>query len=63
MVKQYRVKGSGETFLEVQGETKDGFKVVITDTRHGWTEQKQEVMSRALFESCLRTDYLKPIRA
>ena len=58
--REYRIKGTGEQYLRVTKETKNGFSVVITRVESGWKEEKKEFMPRTLFETCLRTDYLIP---
>jgi hypothetical protein len=59
---EYRIKGSSEQYLKITAETKGGYSVVITKIESGYMEEKEEFMSSSLFESCLRTDYLIPVK-
>jgi hypothetical protein len=61
MNKAYTIKGTPgrKEILEILRESKDGYQVKITRDRSGWMEERKEFMPKALFESCLRTEYLK----
>ena len=62
-MKAYKIKGSKDRteILEVLREKPEGYQVRITRDRSGWLEEKQEFMSRELFETCLRTCYLTEV--
>ncbi len=61
-MKSYSIKGAGsKDVLEILRENKEGYQVKITRDRSGWLEEKNEFMPRELFDTCLRTEYLKPI--
>lgn len=61
---QYRIKGSGDvsSYVEVLEEKSSGFDVMITREYENCLKQTSEFMSRDLFESCLRTGYLIPLK-
>jgi len=62
-MKSYSIKGTAgrKEILEILKENKDGYQVKIIRDRSGWMEEKREFMPKELFETCLRTEYLKPI--
>ena len=62
-MKSYSIKGTSgrKDILEVLRENKDGYQVKIIRDRSGWMEEKKEFMPRELFDTCIRTEYLKPI--
>lgn len=62
-MKSYSIKGTAgrKEILEILRESKDGFQVKIIRDRSGWMEEKKEFMPRELFDTCIRTEYLKPI--
>ncbi len=61
-MRSYSIKGTGKRdVLEVLRENKDGYQVKIIRDRSGWMEEKKEFMPRELFDTCLRTEYLKPL--
>ncbi|MBF9018072.1 MULTISPECIES: hypothetical protein [unclassified Oceanispirochaeta] len=62
-MKSYSIKGTPgrKDILEVLRENKDGYQVKIIRDRSGWMEEKKEFMPRELFDTCIRTEYLKPI--
>lgn len=64
-MKSYTIKGTPgrKEILEVLRENKDGYQVKIIRDRSGWMEEKKEFMPRELFDTCIRTEYLKPITA
>lgn len=64
-MKSYSIKGTAgrKDILEVLRESKEGYQVKITRDRSGWMEEKKEFMPRELFDTCIRTEYLKPINA
>ena len=62
-MKAYSIKGNTEQreILEILRESKEGYQVKIIRDRSGWMEERKEFMPRELFETCLRTNFLKPL--
>ena len=60
---QYKVKGEGsvDTYLEVTRERDDGFEVQITCVCDNYSKTVREFIDRPLFESCVRTGFLRNI--
>lgn len=60
-MKLYEIKGTPgrKEILEILRESKDGYQVKITRDRSGWMEEKKEFMPKDLFDTCIRTNYLK----
>lgn len=61
-MQRYKVKGNDtmRTFVEVLEQSSRGYRVrVIRETRYE-TKESIELMSRELFETCLRTSYFIP---
>ena len=59
-MRKYQVKGS-QNFPEVLTiihESANSFKVMLEKSNGYGLEVREEVMSKQLFESCLRTSYL-----
>ncbi|MFI3258098.1 MAG: hypothetical protein R3Y36_07360 [Spirochaetales bacterium] len=48
-------------FLTVERETEDGFVVRIVRDLDGYEKVTTDFIERKLFESCLRTGYLKKV--
>ena len=57
-MRQYRVKGDETAYLTVLGETDDELQVEIVKEKDGHTQRHTETITRALFETCLNTNYL-----
>ncbi len=59
-MKQFRVKGvSGvETYLRLIGENSDGYVILITSVNEAGIRETEEIISRHLFDACVRTGYL-----
>jgi hypothetical protein len=62
-MKRYQVKsGPGvSVVLEVIAPEDDGFRVRITRRHDTWEEVEESSMTAELFETCLRTGYMKQI--
>ena len=60
---QYRVKSSEgvQSFLEVTREKSDGYDVRITCIYEDYKKEMNEFINKQLFETCLRTGYLRPV--
>ena len=60
-MKLYRVKGSPlvQEYVKIVSENQMGFDVVIIKIADAITKEYNDFISRALFESCLRTNYLE----
>jgi DNA-directed RNA polymerase subunit L len=58
---QYKIKSPANqaSYLEILTEDSGGINVLITREYENCLTQKEEFMSRDLFESCLRTGYLQ----
>lgn len=59
-MKLYRVKGSPsvQEYVKIVAENAMGFEVVITRSTATSTKEYKDFISKALFDSCLRTGYL-----
>jgi len=62
---QYRIKGNGTapSYMEIIQEQAAGFDVLITREYENCLKQTSEFMTRALFDTCLRTGYLTAVEA
>ncbi len=62
-MKQYRIKGSGITqeYLTLLRERKNGFDVLITRIIEDYVEENREYLSKELFDTCLRTQYIEEV--
>lgn len=60
-MKLYEVKGAypQKEYLKVLKETPQGFDVVLIKIKEDYTSEKKEFLSKELFETCLRTNYLR----
>lgn len=62
---QYRIQGNGsvESSIEVLEHTSEGYRIKMI--RQGQYERNEsiEMMSRELFETCLRTGYFTPVES
>ncbi len=59
----YTLKSIGKTtdFMTIVRETDDGYVVRIVRDKDGFSDVTTDFISKALFESCLRTGYLTKI--
>lgn len=53
--------GKNSDYMTIVRETEDGYVVRIVRDRDGYNDVTTDYMSKALFESCLRTGYLTQI--
>ena len=62
-MRKFRVKGSESypEILTIVHEAEDKFKVLLEKNNGYGLETREEIMSKQLFESCLRTNYLTEI--
>lgn len=62
-MKRFRVKGSENypEILTIINEAEDKLNVLLEKNNGFGIEKREEVMSKQLFESCLRTDYLTEV--
>ena len=62
-MKAYTIKGTPDRkeILEILRESKEGYQVKITRDRSGWLEERKEFMPKELFDTCIRTEYLKEV--
>ena len=62
-MERYALKSLGNSadYIMILRETDDGFIVRIVRDRDGYEDVATEFMSRQLFDSCVRTGYLKKI--
>lgn len=63
-MKKFRVKGSEKfpEILTITGEVEDKISVLLEKSNGYGIERRNEVMSKKLFESCLRTNYLTEVQ-
>ncbi len=59
-MRKFKVKGSENypEILTIIHEAEDKFKVLLEKNNGYGFDKREEVMSKQLFESCLRTNYL-----
>lgn len=59
-MKRFRVKGSKNypEILTILYEAEDKFNVLLEKNNGYGIERREEIISKQLFESCLRTNYL-----
>lgn len=62
-MRKFRVKGteSYPEILTIIHEAEDKFRVLLEKNNGYGMEKREEVLSKQLFESCLRTKYLTEI--
>lgn len=62
-MRKFRVKGTDSypEILTIIHEAEDKFRVLLEKNNGYGMEQREEVLSKKLFESCLRTNYLTAI--
>lgn len=58
--KSFRVQGTHgfETFISVVDETDEGLVIHMTSNTLWGTKESTEILSKDLFDSCVRTGYL-----
>lgn len=63
-MKKFRVKGSESypEILTIIHEAEDKFSVLLEKSNGYGIESREEIMSKQLFESCLRTNYLTEVQ-
>ena len=63
-MRKFRVKGSENypEILTIMGEAEDKLDVLLEKNNGYGIESRVEVMSKQLFESCLRTNYLTEVQ-
>ncbi len=62
-MKSYTLKSIGKKtdYMTILRELDDGFVVQIVRDLDGYEDKKTDYISKELFESCVRTGYLKEI--
>ncbi len=62
---EYRVKGEGNftTYVEILEEFEDSYKLVMKRVTASSVREKTEMMSKHLFELCVRTGFLTAIKS
>ena len=53
--------GNSSDYMTIIKETEDGFVVRIVRDKDGYDDIKTDLISKSLFESCIRTGYLTKI--
>ncbi|MGL1890434.1 MAG: hypothetical protein OCD02_02355 [Spirochaetaceae bacterium] len=63
-MRTFRVKGSENypEILTIINEAEDKLKVLLEKNNGFGIESREEIMSKTLFESCLRTNYLTEVQ-
>ncbi len=62
---EYRVKGRGSfiTYVEIMEEYDDSYKLLMKRVSDSSVREKTEMMSKHLFELCVRTGFLTAVKA
>ncbi len=62
---QYRVKGDAHftTYVEIIEEIDDSYKLLMKRVTDSSVREKTEMMSKHLFELCLRTGFLTAVES
>ncbi len=62
---EYRVKGEGSftTYVEILEEFEDSYKLVMKRVTESSVREKTEMMSKHLFELCVRTGFLTAVKS
>jgi hypothetical protein len=62
---EYRVKGEGSftTYVEILEEFDDSYRLVMKRVTESSVREKTEMMSKHLFELCVRTGFLTAVKA
>ncbi len=60
---QYRVKGEAQftTYVEIVEELGDSYRVLMKRVTESSVRERSEMMSKHLFELCLRTGFLTEV--
>ena len=63
MMVQYRVKGEAQfiTYVEIVEELGDSYRVLMKRVTESSVRERSEMMSKHLFELCLRTGFLTKV--
>ncbi len=63
MAQQYRVKGEAlyTTYVEIVEDVGDSYKVLMKRVTESSVREKTEMMSKHLFDLCLRTGFLTAV--
>lgn len=63
-MRKFRVQGSAShpEILTIINEAEDKFNVLLEKHNGYGIESREEIMSKTLFESCLRTSYLTEVQ-
>ena len=61
---QYRVKGDAQftTYVEIAEEIGDSYRVIMKRVSDSSVREQTEMMSKHLFELCLRTGFLTKVQ-
>ncbi len=61
---QYRVKGDARftTYVEIAEEIGDSYRVIMKRVSDSSVREQSEMMSKHLFELCLRTGFLTKVQ-
>ncbi len=61
---EYRVKGDGPftTYVEIVEEFEDSYRLVMKKVGESSVREKTEMMSKHLFELCVRTGFLTAVK-
>ena len=61
---EYRVKGEGNftTYVEVMEEYEDSYMLLMKKVTESSVREKREMMSKNLFDLCLRTGFLTALK-
>ena len=61
---EYRVKGEGSftTYVEILEEFDDSYKLIMKRVTESSVREKSEMMSKHLFELCIRTGFLTAVK-
>ena len=61
---EYRVKGESNitTYVEILEEFEDSYKLVMKRVTESSVREKTEMMSKHLFELCIRTGFLTAVK-
>ncbi len=62
---EYRVKGRGSfiTYVEIMEEDGDSYKLLMKRVSDSSVREKTEMMSKHLFELCVRTGFLTAVKS
>lgn len=60
---KYQIKGAKGTTVVVLDEKAEEISLLVTRDFDGYKEHKKEIMTKDIFEMCLRTGYIQPEEA